>query len=93
MDLESSRYTAITVMEMIQGSCHCGAVQWWFDGMPDGATACNCVPCRRYGALWAYDFEGERIKVSGTTRAHPPDYFGRRARLGAVNHHAPPVVR
>lgn len=42
---------------MIKGSCLCGAVQWQFDGVPDGATACNCTACRRYGVLWAYDFE------------------------------------
>src|SRR5262245_56683569 len=54
---------------MIQGSCHCGAVRWQFEGQPDGATACNCTMCRRYGVLWAYDYEDEGIKVSG--RAQP----------------------
>lgn len=52
---------------MIEGSCHCGALRWRFEGTPDGATACNCTVCRRYGTLWAYDFEGEGISVSGTT--------------------------
>jgi hypothetical protein len=55
---------------MIQGSCHCGSVKWQFDGMPDGATACNCTACRRYGALWIYDYEGERINVSGPTNKY-----------------------
>jgi hypothetical protein len=55
---------------MIEGSCHCGAVRWSFDGMPDSATACNCTVCRRYGVLWAYDYENERIRVSGPTRAY-----------------------
>src|SRR5262245_20350851 len=55
---------------MLEGSCHCGAVRWSFDGQPDSATACNCTVCRRYGTLWAYDYEGERIKVSGPTRAY-----------------------
>jgi hypothetical protein len=55
---------------MIAGACHCGKVTWRFDGMPDSATACNCTVCRRYGTLWAYDFEGERIQVSGPTRAY-----------------------
>jgi hypothetical protein len=55
---------------MIEGSCHCGAVRWSFDGVPESATACNCTICRRYGVLWAYDYEGERIKVSGSTRAY-----------------------
>jgi hypothetical protein len=55
---------------MIEGSCHCGQVRWSFDGVPESATACNCTICRRYGALWAYDFETERIRVSGETRAY-----------------------
>lgn len=50
---------------MLTGSCHCGACRWTFDGDPGSATACNCTVCRRYGALWAYDWEGERIAVSG----------------------------
>lgn len=55
---------------MIEGSCHCGAVRWSFAGEPEAATACNCTICRRYGVLWAYDYEDERIKVSGATRAY-----------------------
>jgi hypothetical protein len=55
---------------MIDGSCHCGAVRWRFDGMPESATACNCTVCRRYGVLWAYDFENERIAVSGPTQIY-----------------------
>jgi hypothetical protein len=54
----------------MHGSCHCGAVNWQFEGMPEGATACNCTVCRRYGTLWAYAFEGEGIDVSGPTRAY-----------------------
>jgi len=55
---------------MLEGSCHCGAVRWQFDGVPDSATACNCTVCRRYGTLWAYDYEGERIRVSGPTGSY-----------------------
>ena len=57
---------------MLQGSCHCGAVTWTWahDALPEGATACNCTLCRRYGVLWIYDFEGEGISVSGTTRIY-----------------------
>lgn len=55
---------------MIEGSCHCGLVHWAFNGLPESATACNCSVCRRYGTLWAYDFEGERIRVSGETRTY-----------------------
>jgi len=59
-----------TEAPVLEGSCHCGAVRWRFDGMPEGATACNCTLCRRYGVLWAYDYENERIHVSGPTRAY-----------------------
>jgi hypothetical protein len=55
---------------MIEGCCTCGAVKWRFDGVPEGATACSCTACRRYGTLWAYDFEGEGIHVSGPTTAY-----------------------
>jgi hypothetical protein len=55
---------------MLEGSCLCGTVRWTFDGMPDGATACNCTACRRYGVLWAYDYEDEGIHVSGPTQAY-----------------------
>lgn len=55
---------------MIEGSCHCGAVRWSFDGTPESATACNCTVCRRYGVLWAYDYEDERIRVTGPTRVY-----------------------
>ena len=54
---------------MIEGSCHCGSVRWSFEGAPQSATACNCTACRRYGALWAYGFEGA-IEVSGSTQTY-----------------------
>jgi len=52
---------------MIEGSCHCGQVKWQYDGMPEGATACNCTSCRRYGALWAYGYENEDVHTSVST--------------------------
>lgn len=55
---------------MLTGTCHCGALQWTFDGVPDSATACNCTLCRRYGVLWIYDYEGERIKISGPSASY-----------------------
>lgn len=55
---------------MIRGSCHCGATGWQFEGKPDGATICNCTVCRRYGVLWAYDFEDEGIRVRGSTQVY-----------------------
>lgn len=50
---------------MLIGSCHCGKTGWTLSGDPGSITACNCTLCRRYGTLWAYDYEGERIAVSG----------------------------
>lgn len=49
---------------MLMGTCHCGALNWSLEGDPGSITACNCTLCRRYGALWAYDYEGERIRIS-----------------------------
>lgn len=54
---------------MIEGSCVCGAVHWKFASQPDGATACNCTACRKYGALWAYAHENDGAWVSGKTQA------------------------
>lgn len=55
---------------MLEGSCLCGRVRWRFDAVPEGATACNCTACRRYGALWIYGHEGEDVGVSGETAAY-----------------------
>ena len=46
-----------------RGTCHCGAVHWTFKGDIPDATICNCTVCRRYGVLWAYDFDGHGIHV------------------------------
>lgn len=55
---------------MLKGSCHCGSAGWRFYGNPGRVTACNCTLCHRYGALWAYDYEGERVAVAGETRSY-----------------------
>ncbi len=55
---------------MLTGFCHCGASHWVLEGEPGPATACNCTLCRRYGALWAYDYEGERIRIEGPRVAY-----------------------
>ena len=55
---------------MLNGSCHCGGLKWTLEGDPGSITACNCTLCSRYGALWAYDFENERIHVSGAHGAY-----------------------
>jgi hypothetical protein len=56
--------------EMLTGVCHCGAARWEFDREPEGATACNCTVCRRYGVLWIYGNEGVDVRVSGTTGSY-----------------------
>ena len=50
------------------GRCHCSAVSWRFAGDIPDATICNCTACRRYGVLWAHDYDGHRIDVDA-----PPD--------------------
>jgi hypothetical protein len=55
---------------VIEGTCHCGDVRWTLAGDPGPATACNCTLCRRYGALWAYDYEGGRIALAGPSAAY-----------------------
>lgn len=58
---------------MLTGSCHCGAAGWTLQGDPGSITACNCTLCRRYGALWAYDYEGGRIALHGATHSYARD--------------------
>lgn len=54
----------------MKGACHCGKHEWQLEGDPGPVTACNCTVCRRYGALWAYDWEGERIHLSPGTAVY-----------------------
>jgi hypothetical protein len=54
---------------MLEGACLCGQVTWRFDSEPDGATACNCSACRRYGALWIYGYAGEDVHMFGATKS------------------------
>jgi hypothetical protein len=44
----------LTQPEMIQATCHCGAVSLEIDQRPASLTECNCSVCRRYAAQWAY---------------------------------------
>ena len=53
---------------MLEGACLCGEAGWTLTGDPGSITACNCTLCHRYGALWAYDYEGGRIVLNGATR-------------------------
>jgi hypothetical protein len=56
--------------DMLSGACHCGALKWTLEGDPGSITACNCTLCRRYGVLWAYDYEDERIKIFGPSSTY-----------------------
>jgi len=55
---------------LLIGACHCGQAGWALEGDPGSITACNCTLCRRYGALWAYDYEDERIRLSGVSSSY-----------------------
>jgi hypothetical protein len=55
---------------MLTGTCHCGRTHWNLEGDPGSITACNCTLCRRYGALWAYDYMDERIQLVGELSAY-----------------------
>lgn len=55
---------------MLEGSCLCGRLRWCFDAVPEGATACNCTACRRYGVLWIYGHEGEDVHVFGENASY-----------------------
>ena len=55
---------------MLKGKCHCGEVSWTLDAAPKSVTACNCTICRRYGALWAYGYDGDDIRTTGQTRTY-----------------------
>ena len=55
---------------MLEGSCHCGACRWSLEGDPGRVTSCNCTLCRRYGALWAYGYEDERIRLKGPVSSY-----------------------
>jgi len=55
---------------MLTGTCHCGSAAWTLQGDPGSVTGCNCTLCRRYGALWAYDYEDERIRIAGPSTAY-----------------------
>ena len=57
-------------MAILTGSCHCSETYWTLDGDPGPVTACNCTLCRRYGTLWAYDYEDGRVRVAGPVASY-----------------------
>lgn len=70
---------------MLDGTCHCGLVQWTLDDDPESITACNCTTCRRYGALWAYGYIGHTVHVKGQTHSY------RRKDAGTIDFHFCPA--
>lgn len=68
---------------MIQGSCHCGAVQLEVETAPEEVTDCGCSICRRKAGLWAY-YSPRQVKVSGPTSIY---IWGDRM----IEHHSCPV--
>ncbi len=48
----------------LEGSCHCGAVQFKVDAkLPTKAISCNCFLCRRKGLLLAF-FPAEQFTLT-----------------------------
>jgi hypothetical protein len=60
----------MAMQEELRGTCHCGGVSWTYKGMPESETACNCTSCRRWGGLWVYGYENERIVTTGQTQTY-----------------------
>lgn len=44
--------------QMMNGTCHCGAVHFKFHGHPARLVVCNCSICSRLRPLWAHGPEG-----------------------------------
>jgi len=40
--------------QMIEASCHCGAVKLEIPAAPEEVASCNCSICTKIGGLWAY---------------------------------------
>jgi len=58
---------------MLTGSCHCGKASWTLKGDPGLDHSVQLHALRRCGALWAYDYEGERITVTGQNASYTRD--------------------
>ncbi len=87
-----------TVLDMIQASCHCGAVTIEVARLPDTLTNCDCSICRRYATLWAY-YSREDVSISaapGATLAYAwgarSIQFVRCTTCGCVTHWEPRVA-
>jgi hypothetical protein len=47
---------------MVRAACHCTAVRFEIEVLPDWILDCNCTICRRYGALWSYP-DASKVKL------------------------------
>ena len=54
---------------MLQGACHCGAVNLTLPRLPQSITEGNCSICRRLGARWAY-YRARLVGLSGATESY-----------------------
>jgi hypothetical protein len=50
--------------QLLEGSCHCGAVKLRIPAIPEKGTRCNCSICRRLGSVWGY-FELGAVQFEG----------------------------
>ena len=57
-------WSTMSEEQLLQGSCHCGAVRLTLPSAPEKATKCNCSICRRLGGLWAY-YEFGTVRIEG----------------------------
>lgn len=67
--------------KVTRGRCLCGAVGWSFAGEIPDATICNCTACRRYGVLWAYDWDGHGVRIDDPEGKLTPFVRGARSPL------------
>ncbi len=57
---------------MVRAACHCTAVRFEIEDLPDWVLDCNCTICRRYGAIWTYPDATQVTLVRG---AHSTDTY------------------
>ncbi len=50
--------------QLLEGSCHCGAIEARLPFAPEKGTRCNCSLCRRLGSVWAY-YEFGTVSIEG----------------------------
>jgi hypothetical protein len=63
-----SRSNRTEEQDLIQATCHCGAISIEVDAAPESLTDCNCSICRRTGGLWAY-YPRDRVRVEAAPDA------------------------